>query len=71
VGVRGLLDAEHEFRLVPLDGGRTRLHHDERFHGLLVPLVTRSLRRQTLPAFEAMNEALKHRAEHAVTNVSG
>lgn len=71
VGIPGLLDADHVFRLVPLDGGGTRLHQDEEFHGLLVPLVTRSLHRQTLPAFGAMNEALKHRAEHAATNISG
>ncbi len=71
VGIPGLLDAEHEFRLTDRDGGGTRLHQDERFHGLLVPLVSKSLHRRTLPAFSAMNEALKRRVEQAVTAVHG
>lgn len=62
VGLPGLLDAEHVFRLTALEGG-TRLQQDEYFHGLLVPLMTTFLHRRTLPAFEAMNKALKHRAE--------
>ena len=69
LGMPGLLDAEHVFRLVPRGAGGTRLHQDEHFHGSLVPLVTRSLHRKTLPAFVAMNEALKQRAERAVTAV--
>jgi hypothetical protein len=71
VGPPGLLAAEHSFRLVALDGGATRLHQDEAFHGLLVPLVKRSLQRHTLPAFSAMNEALKRRAERPVSRVRG
>ena len=71
VGVPALLAAEHSFRLVPLDGGATRLHQDEVFHGLLVPLLRRSLQRHTLPAFEGMNEALKRRAERPVSRVRG
>jgi hypothetical protein len=31
---------------------------------VLVPLMARSLDRHTQPAFEAMNAALKDRAEH-------
>jgi hypothetical protein len=65
VGVPGIMDAEHVFRLVALDGGGTRLHQDEHFDGLLVPLLTKSLQRKTLPAFVAMNEALKQRVERA------
>jgi hypothetical protein len=33
---------------------------------VLVPFMARSLDRHTLPAFVAMNEALKQRAERAV-----
>ena len=69
VGIPGLLDADHVLELAPLDGGGTRLHHDEHFHGLLVPLMAKSVHRRTLPAFEAMNQALKHRAERAGTGV--
>jgi hypothetical protein len=35
----------------------------EQFRGLLVPFMSRSLDRNTLPAFEQMNQALKRRAE--------
>ena len=44
-------------------GGGTRLVHSESFRGILVPFVAASLDRSTLPAFVAMNEALKRRAE--------
>jgi hypothetical protein len=62
-GVRGLFDGEHAFTLVPLAGGRTLLRQHERFSGLLVPLVGGMLAR-TRRAFDAMNLALKERAEH-------
>ena len=62
VGVPRLVDAEHSFVLEPR-GSSTRLIHQETFRGVLVPLVAKSLDRKTLPAFVAMNEALKRRAE--------
>ncbi|MGY1786360.1 SRPBCC family protein [Geodermatophilus sp. SYSU D00698] len=62
LGVPGLFDGEHVFRLEPVGPG-TRLVQEETFRGVLVPLLARSLRRGTLPAFEAMNRALKERAE--------
>jgi hypothetical protein len=61
--VPGVFDGEHRFVLEPLDGGRTRLVQEERFTGLLVPLFARSLDRHTLAGFQAMNQALKTRAE--------
>jgi hypothetical protein len=60
--VRGVFDGEHRFTIEPTDGG-SRLVQEERFTGLLVPFLARSLRRGTLPGFERMNEALKERAE--------
>jgi hypothetical protein len=66
----GILDAEHDFRVEALDGGRSRLTQNEEFTGLLAPAMARSLDRHTLPAFEAMNAALKLRAEQAVTATS-
>lgn len=57
----GLFDAEHRFRLEPTSEG-TRLHHAERFAGLLVPF-TAALLRDTRRAFEAMNQALRQRCE--------
>jgi hypothetical protein len=65
--MRGIFDAEHDFRVEALDGGRSRLTQNERFTGLLVAVMARSLDRHTLPAFEAMNAALKLRAEQSVT----
>jgi hypothetical protein len=65
LGVPGVFDGAHRFDLVPLPGGRTRLVQSERFRGVLVPLLRRSLRRGTLAGFEAMNRALEERAEAA------
>jgi hypothetical protein len=65
LGVAGIFDGEHSFTIEPHGDGHTRLAQRERFRGLLVPLLARSLDRHTLPAFDLMNQALKHRAEHA------
>ncbi len=61
--VRGLFDGEHRFALEPLGAGRVRFVQEERFTGLLVPLFARSLAGPTRAGFEAMNRALKDRAE--------
>jgi hypothetical protein len=66
--VPGIFDGEHGFTLEPLPDGGVRLTQQEDFRGLLVPLLARSLDRRTLPAFERMNHALKHRAEQPPTN---
>jgi hypothetical protein len=58
----GLFDGRHRFEVVP-HGDGTRLLHTERFSGILVPLLKKSLDTQTLAGFEAMNSALKARAE--------
>jgi hypothetical protein len=63
-----ILDADHDFRIEALPDGRSRLTQDEHFSGLLVPIMATSLERRTLPAFAAMNTALKERAENAVTS---
>ena len=62
LGVPGLFDGEHHFRLEPSGGRRIRLVQDEHFSGLFVPFV----------GFEPyhlgwikMNEAIKRRAEAA------
>jgi hypothetical protein len=58
----GLFDGRHRFEVVP-HGDGTRLLHSERFTGVLVPLMKRSLDTHTRAGFEAMNTALKSRAE--------
>jgi len=58
-----IFDGEHIFELHPENGG-TRFVQRENFGGLLVPLVWGSMEESTRRGFEAMNEALKARAEH-------
>ena len=59
----GIFDGEHAFLITPLENGRVRLRQQETFRGLLVPLLRRLLDGQTRAGFEAMNRALKERAE--------
>ncbi|MEO1059895.1 MAG: SRPBCC domain-containing protein [Actinomycetota bacterium] len=61
----GLFDGRHRFQLESLPGGGTRLVHSERFTGVLVPVLWRSLESSTRAGFEAMNAALKSRVEEA------
>jgi hypothetical protein len=62
LGLPGLLDGEHSFRLDPAGEGRTRFVQSERFTGLLVRFFGKTLA-QTERGFAQMNEALKRRAE--------
>ena len=52
-------------------GSGTRLTQREVFSGLLAPLVGGWLDRTTLPAFTAMNEALRNRVEQSVRSPLG
>lgn len=61
-GVPGVFDGRHRFELAPTPTG-TRLDHSEYFSGALVRFMKRSLDTTTLAGFEAMNDALKERAE--------
>ena len=61
--VRGLFDGEHLFQLNAEGAGRTRFVQKEQFKGILVPLLMLMARKSTLRGFEAMNQALKERAE--------
>lgn len=58
----GLFDGEHAFRIEPVAGGRTRFTQTERFSGILVRPLRKSLAK-TQAGFEQMNEALKRRVE--------
>jgi hypothetical protein len=64
LGLPGLFDGRHRFELVP-NGDGTRLMQTERFSGVLVPFMTKGLYTKTRAGFEAMNTALKTRAEAA------
>jgi hypothetical protein len=58
----GLFDGRHRFELVELPDGGTRLVQSETFSGLLVRASGRMLD-STIDGFEAMNAAVKQRAE--------
>ncbi|MCQ8774632.1 SRPBCC family protein [Streptomyces telluris] len=60
----GLFSGEHRFVLTDLDGGGTRVVQSEKFTGLLVPFLRRSIT-ATVTDFESLNKALKKRAETA------
>ena len=62
--VRGLFDGEHRFAIEDLGEGRSRFTQSERFSGLLVRPFAGTLAK-TERGFEAMNRALKERAESA------
>lgn len=57
----GIIGGEHSFVLVPADGG-TLLTQSESFRGILVPFSAKLLTRAEA-SFQALNEALKKRAE--------
>lgn len=67
--IPGLFDGEHRFLLESVDGGqRTLFRHGESFSGLLLPLIFGArAQAATRAGFEAMNAALKLRAESAAT----
>jgi hypothetical protein len=58
----GLFDGEHAFVLTPLDNGRTRVDHWERFAGLLLPIARGMVYEATVQSFHALNAALAKRA---------
>lgn len=63
LGIPGLFDGEHRFRIEAVGTDWVRVVQEERFTGLLAPLVLRFVERGTRQGFEAMNQALKARAE--------
>ena len=63
VGFPGLFDGEHGFRVTTEYGGRCRFEQFETFRGLLVAPIMWTAADATRQGFEAMNKALKTRAE--------
>jgi hypothetical protein len=60
--IPGVFDGRHSFHLEDIGDGRTRLTQSETFSGVLVALTGKTLER-TRDGFQAMNEALRLRAE--------
>ena len=66
VGLPGIFDGEHFFRIEDPGNGTVRFLHGEEFSGLLVPLFGGVIRRAR-EGFLRMNAALKARAERTET----
>ncbi len=62
LGFPGVFDGRHRFEIEATTTG-SRLTQSETFTGLLVRFMRRSLDTHTMQGFEAMNSALKARAE--------
>jgi len=63
LGLPGIFDGRHRFDLSSTHGGSTLLIQREQFDGILVPFLRNALDTTTKAGFEAMNAALKARAE--------
>jgi hypothetical protein len=61
--VPGLFDGEHRFVIEPAGENRVLFTHAEIFKGMLVPILWKSLDRNTRQGFQQMNQALKTMAE--------
>jgi len=59
----GIFDGEHGFRVTPEASGRCRFEQFETFRGVLVGPILWMAGEATRNGFEAMNRALKARAE--------
>lgn len=66
LGFPGLFDGEHYFQLTALGEGNTLFVQGEKFSGVLVGLFLHSMEPATTAGFDAMNRALKERAEAAI-----
>ena len=60
--IKGIFDGKHIFELTELEGG-CRLVHREEFGGILAGALLSRVGENTKKGFQAMNEALKARAE--------
>lgn len=63
MGLPGIFDGEHFFTLHETKEGTTRLHHGERFSGILTYPLLALIDSKTTSGFEAMNHALKTQVE--------
>lgn len=58
LGVKGLFDGEHYFKLEKLDDNRTLFTQGENFSGLLSGVLFKMIGEETKQGFESMNLAL-------------
>jgi hypothetical protein len=62
--LKHIFDGEHIFILKDNNNGTTTFIQYERFRGILVPFLKRTLNTNTLSGYNNMNEALKKRCEN-------
>jgi hypothetical protein len=65
LGIPGLFDGEHRFRIEDLGDDRVKFVQEERFSGLLASFLLRFIGSSTRQGFQAMNQALKTRSEQS------
>ncbi len=63
--VPGMFSSERQFRIESLPAGGVRFHHGEQVQGLMAPLLSQRREMRTKSVLDAMNCALKQRAERA------
>jgi len=63
LGVKGLFDGYHYFEIIPIDEQKCLFIQGENFTGILVPLLKKKLKTETLPGFILMNCSLKEYVE--------
>jgi hypothetical protein len=63
--IPGLFDAEHIFHLEPAGVTGIRFIQKEEFRGILASTILKKIEEATRSGFDAMNQALKQRAESA------
>ena len=62
LGVRGIFDGQHYFKLEKMGDNQTKFIHGEDMSGVLVSLMGKTLNKMN-DSFEMMNEALKKECE--------
>jgi hypothetical protein len=65
LGITGIFDGEHGFRVTPEGENRCRFEQYENFSGLLSLPILAMIGKDTRDGFESMNKALKARAENS------
>ncbi len=63
LGIRGIFDGEHYFVMEETAHGTTLFRHGKSFSGMLTHILLPLIGNDTKSGFDAMNKALKHRAE--------
>ena len=60
---KGIFDGRHTFEIEEINEHSSKFIHKEVFKGILSGLIMTMIKKDTLTGFEAMNEALKVKAE--------